>query len=141
MFQIVSAVQYCHQKCIVHRDLKVNCYSFFIVMIDSVDLISLCIFVPAVDSEQMNVETISLFLDFSEAQKQCSLPVGTGVRQELNVCYFHLSFGSESKMCSLKNCTCWRTDIYILKLQKFNYSSQRHLIKLFSVKKCMYCRI
>lgn len=49
-------------------------------MIDSVDLISLCIFVPAVDSEQMNVETISLFLDFSEAQKQCSLPVGTGVK-------------------------------------------------------------
>lgn len=66
MFQIVSAVQYCHQKCIVHRDLKVNCYSLFIVMIDNVDLISLYKFIRAVDSEQMGMGTISLcfILDF-----------------------------------------------------------------------------
>ncbi|MCQ4179404.1 hypothetical protein FK518_28015 [Klebsiella pneumoniae] len=33
VFQIVSAVQYCHQKCIVHRDLKVGCYLFLILLL------------------------------------------------------------------------------------------------------------
>ena len=49
LFQIVSAVQYCHQKCIVHRDLKVSDWFYnknFLIINRYVILLELSFWLP-----------------------------------------------------------------------------------------------